>query len=202
MQLWMITAAIIYLGSYLPLSIILMAQDVDFGVVGNGVCPYKDVVAWNCASPLKHPGASVAVLAVCALCFLVSIFALKILPTKHRISIIESKHIPADLFNYVVPYILSFVSLDYSDKGKLFGFLIFLAWIFWITFKSGQIVMNPVLAVLGWKLYEVKFSFVGSVDELTGRILSTTDIVPNSTYNQGSLQDVMIVKGQVQEIDQ
>jgi len=195
MQLWKTSAAIVYLGSYLPLSAILMAQDVDFDIADRGICSYHDITAWNCASPFKHPAASIIVLVACSLCFLACLAALRFVPTKHRVTIIESKHIPADLINYVIPYIVSFVSLDYADKGKFLGFMIFLGWIFWITFKSGQIVMNPLLAAMGWKLFEVKFSFVGSSNVLTGRILSTTDIVPSGTYLQGSLQDVMIVKG-------
>ena len=55
---------------------------------------------------------------------------------------------------------VSFMSLDYEQGPKLVGFAAFLLWIFWITHKSGQIAMNPVLAVLGWKLYEIKYTFI------------------------------------------
>lgn len=194
MQLWIPSALAIYLASYLPLSVILMAQDIDLSAVSHGVCAVSEVRNWNCASPLLHPVASSSLVLLCGVCMLISLFALKIIPTKTKIIALESKHIPADLINYVVPYILSFVSLSFDDKTKMIGFLIFLAWIFWITFKSGQIVMNPVLAVLGWKLYEVKYSYAGSKDVFTGRILSTVEIVPSQTYKQGSLQDVLIVK--------
>ena len=67
----------------------------------------------------------------------------------------ESKHVPADLINYVIPYVVSFMSLDYEQTPKLFGFAVFLIWIFWITYKSGQIALNPVLAVLGLSLIHI-----------------------------------------------
>ncbi|MEJ7934458.1 hypothetical protein WG907_09345 [Sphingobium sp. AN558] len=194
MQLWKTSAAVVFLGSYLPLSVILMGQDLDFPALGRGACPLRDLVHFDCASPLRHPFASVTAIVVCALCFLASLLALRILPTKHKISIVESKHIPADLINYVIPYVLSFISLDFGDPAKLLGFAIFLVWLFWITYKSGQIALNPILAVLGWKLFEVKYSHLGSTDVLTGRILSSTEIGPSETYRQGSLQDVMVVK--------
>lgn len=195
MQLWKTSAAVIFLGSYLPLSLVLMGQDLDFQLIGKGLCSVRSLTEAHCTSPLKHPAISVITVVICLLCFLASLGALKILPTKHKISIVESKHIPADLINYVIPYVLSFISLDYGDPAKLLGFAIFLFWLFWITYKSGQIALNPMLAVLGWKLFEVKYHHVGSTDILTGRILSTTNIDPSETYRQGSFQDVMIVKG-------
>lgn len=54
--------------------------------------------------------------------------------------------------------------------------------------------MNPVLAVFGWKLYEVKYSFEASHDILVGRMLSKIDVHPSDYFLQGSLQDVMIAK--------
>lgn len=193
MQLRWVSAAIIYLGSYLPLSLILLAQDLDAKATARGLCQIADMRYGNCSAPFKHPTFSLAAVALCAACLCASLFALRVLPTKHRVNVVESKHIPADLINYVIPYILSFISLDYGDPPKLIGFAVFLAWIYWITFKSGQIVLNPVLAVLGWKLFEVKYRHFGSEDAFTGRVLSKREIAPGKTYRQGGLQDVMIV---------
>jgi hypothetical protein len=52
--------------------------------------------------------------------------------------------------NYVLPYVVSFMSIDYQVTGKFVGFLIFLGWMFLITYKSGQIMLNPLLTVFGW----------------------------------------------------
>jgi hypothetical protein len=106
----------------------------------------------------------------------------------------ESKHIPADLINYVFPYIVAFIALDFSSVTKLMGFFVFLLWMYAITYKSGQIAMNPALAVFGWKLFEVKYRFIQSTDEMIGRVLSTVEIEPNHTYDQTAMQDVMIVR--------
>ena len=201
MQLWIPSAAAIYLASYLPLSIILLAQDIDFASLGNGPCRWADLLACNCVSPLQHPAWSVSLVALCVVCFAVSVWTLHQLPAKLPITVVESKHIPADLINYVVPYVLSFITISFDDNSKLLGFGIFLGWIFWITYKSGQIAMNPVLAVLGWKLFEVKYSHLNSPDVLTGRVLSRVILHPSQVYRHTALQDVMIVNEEPREID-
>ena len=194
MQLRILFAAAIYLGSYLPLSLILLAQDLDVEVVKRGICPVGSMVALGCASPLKNPFYSLAAVAVCAIGILGTFLALRVLRTSQRVKVTESKHIPADLINYVIPYVVSFISLDFEQGTKLIGFAVFLGWIFWITYRSGQIVLNPVLAAFGWKLFEVKYVHHGATAIFVGRMLSKVDIEPDRTYLQGHLQDVMVVR--------
>jgi hypothetical protein len=194
MQLRILFAVAIYLGSYLPLSLILLAQDLDTEVVKRGICPVGSMITLGCASPLKNPLYSLAAVAVCAVGMLATFLALRVLRTSQRVKVTESKHIPADLINYVIPYVVSFISLDFDQGTKLIGFTVFLIWIFWITYKSGQIALNPVLAAFGWKLFEVKYIFHGGTSTFVGRVLSKVDIEPDRAYLQGHLQDVMVVR--------
>jgi len=39
--------------------------------------------------------------------------------------------------------------------GKFLGFMLFIILMFIITYRSGQILMNPFLLVAGWQLYEL-----------------------------------------------
>jgi len=172
---------------------------VDLKIASNGLCSVTHLTGPTCGLPLHHAELSLIAIAICTLCLLFTLFALRLLPAQQRITVSESKHVPADLINYVIPYIVSFISLDYGDAPKLIGFVIFLSWLFWITFETGQISLNPVLSVLGWKLYEVKYSFLQSTDVLTGRILARTEIEPGNTYRHGNLQDVMIVKAETEK---
>jgi len=148
----------------------------------------------NCSLPFKHPLFALTTCAICFVCFFASLLAIRILQPKHQIKIHESKHVPADLMNYVLPYVVSFISLDYQDSSKFIGFLIFLGWLFWVTYQSGQIIMNPMLAVFGWKLYEAKYSFIGSPNILIGRVLTQVEPIPNQICKQISIQDILIVK--------
>ncbi|WP_288407886.1 hypothetical protein [uncultured Herbaspirillum sp.] len=148
----------------------------------------------RCSLPLKHPLLAIGMFTLCLACIGLTLYALKITNPKKEITIVESKHIPADLMNYVLPYVVSFMSLDYQEANKFFGFLIFLVWIFLISYKSGQIILNPVLTVFGWKLYEIKFHFLGSQNLHTARALSKVPLETKEAYLQKAIQDVLIIK--------
>lgn len=195
MQLRIFFATALYLGSYLPLSVILLAQDIDANAAKHGFCSITELATFECALPLKNPAWSLAAVAICSLGLAMTVYVLRTLPAGNRITVTESKHVPADLINYVIPYVVSFMSLDYEQGPKLIGFSLFLLWILWITYKSGQIAMNPVLAVLGWKLYEVKYMYLPPKEVHVGRVLSRSAISPGHRYRQNGLQDVLIVKG-------
>ncbi|OEZ60479.1 hypothetical protein [Duganella sp. HH105] len=194
MQPRLYIATFVYLGSYLPLSLILLVQDYDFDAIGLPLCSIWGGEDTSCSIPFTNAKASIFFTALCATAFLATIFLLKIVKGNHKITIIETKHIPADLINYVFPYVVSFMSLDYKGTGKIVGFLIFLTWMFLVTYKSGQIMLNPLLIVFGWKLYEIKYKFVGGGDVYTGRALANLSLQPNATYKKNYVQDVLIIK--------
>jgi len=96
--------------------------------------------------------------------------------------------------NYVLPYVVSFMSLDYSEPSKFLGFIVFLAWIFVITYRSGHIMMNPVLSVFRWQLYEIKYRHIGGGNELMGFALSKSVIGPGDTVPTGTIQNINIIR--------
>jgi hypothetical protein len=193
-ELRLIPAAIIFIGSYLPLSMILLSQDIKYEMMRLDLCPTIITNFNSCAIPLSNPILSFGFFTLCFLCLILTIITLKIKTPTQQITIKETKHIPTDLMNYVLPYIVSFMSIQYSETSKFVGFLIFLSWLFWLSYKSGQIILNPILIALGWKLYEIKFSFIGSTNELTGKSLSHSELIPNTIYKTESIQDVIIIK--------
>lgn len=194
MQLRVSSALVIYTGSYLPLSLILLCQNIDPSYYAYPICTNWARFSSECSIPLKNPIFAVSFFALCLSCFFVALLTLKAAIPKHEVQIKESKYIPSDLMNYVLPYIVSFMSLDYQDPSKFIGFAIFLLWIFWVTYKSGLIILNPLFVAFGWKLYEIKYAFAGSPDEFNGITLSRTEIIPKSTYKQITIQDVLIIK--------
>jgi hypothetical protein len=96
--------------------------------------------------------------------------------------------------NYTLPYIVAFMGIGYQENGKLVGLAIFLVWMFWITHKSGQIILNPLLAVLGWRFYEVKYVFPGDTTVNSGRALARGIIEPGQRYPHIVVQDVVILR--------
>jgi hypothetical protein len=188
-------AALIFLASYLPLAMILALQDLDLTILRQPICPDWGHFSKGCAVPLKHPGMAMAPLAVCLICLLVTLFALAKVQPRTPIVIKSAKHVPADLMNYTLPYIVTLMSLDYSDLAKLAGFATFLAWIFVITLRSGQLLMNPVLAVFGWQLYEVRFTYAGgSATERESVALVKGECGPDTTVAHQTIQDILVIK--------
>lgn len=186
-------AVFIYLASYLPLSLILLVQDYDFDAIKLPLC-----AIWTqnnqCTMPFTNAAASFSFMVICLLAFFITIVLLRTVRGSNTIKIVEAKHIPADLINYVFPYVVSFMSLDYKGTGKIIGFLIFLIWMFLVTYKSGQIMLNPLLIVFGWKLHEIKYQYIGGQDIHTGRVLTDVEIQPNVSYKKNDVQDVLIIK--------
>lgn len=152
MQVRLIPSVLLFLGSYFPLSVILLLQDVADSSWAKSLCwSFKD-----CELPvLVNPGRSLAFFIICFASLIFFIWILNRIPGVHELTVKESKAVPNDLINYVFPYVVSFMGLDLGGDGKFYGFVVFLAWMFLITYRSGQILMNPLLLAMGWQLYEI-----------------------------------------------
>jgi hypothetical protein len=170
-------------------------QDLDNDKLKGNVC-FDFLMSGTCHIPLQKPFLSVTFFLICLGCFFFSWFALKLAkPEGQKIKIVESKYTPSDLMNYVLPYIVSFMSISYIETNKFFGFVIFLLWLFWLSYKSGQIILNPMLIVFNWKMYEVSYRFPGSDDIFSGVVLANTDVNPNSDYEYETIQSVIVICG-------
>jgi hypothetical protein len=194
MQPRIITAALIFLASYLPLTVILLFQDVEMAALARPACTDWAHAASHCTLPLKHPWMSLSPTLLCLASLLVTILVLGMLKPHNRIAVHSATHVPADLMNYTLPYVVSFMSLDYGDVGKLAGFAAFLAWIFVMTLRSGQLLMNPVLTVFGWQLYELEFTYDGgSTTVRNGVALVKGVLEPGSIVPHLQVQDIIII---------
>ncbi|MPZ35616.1 MAG: hypothetical protein GEV13_32415 [Rhodospirillales bacterium] len=192
MQFRILIALLIFLGSYLPLSLILLAQNFDYASLSKPFC----CAFWTgtCSLPFKNPAFAIGIFAVCVACLVVTLGSLAVVRPKHEILVKDAKYVPTDLMNYTLPYIVAFMSIDYQESGKFVGFLIFLGWMFWITYKSGQIILNPLLIVLGWRLYDLSYSFVGSNDPQNAKALVKGNIEAGQRCRQTSVQDILVIK--------
>jgi hypothetical protein len=187
----------IFLGSYLPLALILLVQDVNYRILGNGFCWHFWARDSACVIPLAHPKYSLSILFICAISFCLSLLALSMSRPKLPVEITEVKYIPAELMSYTLPYVVSFMSIGYQETGKFAGLTIFLVWMFWITHKSGQLLLNPVLTVFGWRLYEIKYVFPGDIKLRSGRALSKGNIESGRRYPHVVIQDIVILRANI-----
>ena len=154
MQMRLFPGLILFLGSYFPLSLILLIQDIKESSWKAPLCRIAEVS--SCHLPeLTNPGKAVGLLGICAVSLIIFMVLMKSLSGYSSLEVVDSKSVPNDLINYVFPYVVSFMGLDLSIDGKFFGFLLFIVVMFVITYRSGQILMNPFLLVAGWQLYEL-----------------------------------------------
>lgn len=161
MQMRLFPALILFLGSYFPLSLILLIQDIKETSWQAPLCRIAEFS--SCYLPvLANPGRALGMLGLCAGSLVVFMILMKNLSGYASLEVIDSKSIPNDLINYVFPYVVSFMGLDLGLDGKFFGFLLFIVLMFVITYRSGQILMNPFLLVAGWQLYELNIVTEGN----------------------------------------
>lgn len=71
----------------------------------------------------------------------------------------KTKSRSVDLINYVIPYIVSFLGIDFSRMGGVLSFIVFLTLLFWLTIKSKSIFMNPMLLLFGYNLYDLEYEY-------------------------------------------
>jgi hypothetical protein len=70
-----------------------------------------------------------------------------------------------DLFSaYLIAYIFPFVNLNYSDITSWITLSIFFVVLASIQLRSNQLHINPVLAIIGYDVYEVENAEKGTTD--------------------------------------
>jgi len=190
MHVRFIPAIIVFLGSYLPLAVILLTQNMVYDDLKQKFC--WPLVASQCELPLRDAHYSICLLVITLICFGITVFSLKLIRPVHDIDITEADYVPADLMNYTLPYIVSFMGVEYHDTNKFVGFCVFLTWMFLITYKAGQIFLNPLLIFFGWRLYDISYSFVGSTSVHKGRALVKGDL-GTGRYKLRAVQDIQII---------
>ncbi|MDD9981626.1 MAG: hypothetical protein OXU81_09755 [Gammaproteobacteria bacterium] len=199
LRLRLAAAVVVFLGSYLPLSLILLLQDFDYALFARSVCWPPSAKGTQCVIPLAHPAASLGFAAACGACFAATVLVLRLTKARAKVSIVieRAKYIPSELMGYALPYIVAFVNMDYEPK-KLAGLAIFFVWLFWITYRSGQIVLNPFLVAFGWKLYELTYRFTDSETEHSGKALCDNVVAGGVRCRHTTIDDVIIIRTETQ----
>ena len=139
----------------MPLAIILAVQNIPANWWSQQLCTSTSFKAGNCLFvPFENPILSLTFLSVATLATFLAKASLQKIKYPFVVIVARLKTTPNEIINYTFPYVVSFMGIAYDDPQKLVGFSVFLAWMFAITLRSGQILMNPLLLIFGWKLYE------------------------------------------------
>ncbi len=190
MQFKLFSAFLIFIGSYLPLAIIFAVQDISKDWWRQPICFTTEVQ--NCLfDPFKNGLLTSLFICITLASTILAQVSLRKISFPYTIEVTSSKPIPNDIINYVFPYVVSFMGISYTEQEKLLGFVVFLLWMFAITYKSGQIIMNPLLLMFGWKLYEA--SILINNNQRVVRILKRGQLIPGPQKAQ-TIQDFYITK--------
>jgi hypothetical protein len=192
MQFRLLPGLLIFLGSYLPLAVILAIQDIPRAWWAQPICTSARLKAGECQFiPFDNPMLSITFLALAAIAVILSRASLSRIAYPFIVDVKRSKAIPNEVINYTFPYVVSFMGITYGEPQKLLGFGVFLLWMFAITQKSGQILMNPLLLIFGWRLYEV--TIVINKVEKEVRVLKK-GLLETGQHKAQTIQDIYIIK--------
>ena len=193
MQFQLIPGFLIFVGSYLPLAIILAFQDIPYTWWSQSICNISQLSAGRCNfNAFEHPALSLSFLLTSATAVVLAWFALNRISYPFCVDVKRAKANPNEIINYTFPYVVSFMGITYADPQKFLGFGVFLLWMFAITYKSGQILMNPLLLILGWRLYDATI-IINSV-ERDVQILKRGNLDLGIVQAQ-TIQSFYIIKG-------
>lgn len=193
MQFNLLPAFFIFLGSYFPLAIILTIQDIPSSWWDLALCNRTIFVAGNCRFvPFDHPLMGLLFLLMSGGAVYLAWVTLRKISFPFQIDVKRAKATPNEIINYTFPYVVSFMGITYGETQKMLGFFVFLIWMFAITYKSGQILMNPLLLIFGWRLYEATIVINGVEKDI--RVLKKEGL-PQGTLEAQTIQDFYIIKG-------
>lgn len=141
--------------------------------------------------PFDNPGLSIGFLAISALAVILAGASLRKITFPFVVDVKRSKVTPNEIINYTFPYVVSFMGITYGEPQKLLGFGVFLLWMFAITYKSGQILMNPLLLIFGWRLYEATI-LINSIEKEV-RVLKR-GLLETGSQRAQTVQDFYIIR--------
>lgn len=73
------------------------------------------------------------------------------------VTVVSVSNRSGELINYSIPYMLSFFVMDLSNTKMLISFAFFMVIMYWMTLKTHNIFINPVLALMGYNIYDVNY---------------------------------------------
>lgn len=76
-----------------------------------------------------------------------------------------------DMLNYTLPFLIGLFAFSYNDWQSIISLLVFLAFMFSFLHKERISLLNPMLLLMGVRLYKIKYSEVGRASVLSGNVL-------------------------------
>jgi len=141
MKIRLLPAILVFVSAYSPLSVIFLIQDID-----------------TAEKKLSHPVLIFTILGIAVLsCLLVTLMFRWVKSSNPPVEVLKVTNRSGELINYSIPYMITFFVMDLSDIKILLSFLFFMVIMFFLTLKTHNIFVNPILALLGYNIYSVQY---------------------------------------------
>jgi len=142
MKLRFFAAILIFISAYTPLSLILIVYD------------------WNGDAPLRqnHPILTIGYFILSILSCIILWFSLRGFQSSDTtIKIKNISNRSTELLNYSIPYMISFFVTDLNDGKVLLNFIIFMILMGYLTYKTHNLFLNPILVFFGYNLFSIRY---------------------------------------------
>ena len=94
------------------------------------------------------------------------------------VKIVSVSNKSGELINYSIPYMISFFVMDLGEVKLLISFGFFMIIMYFLTLKTHNIFINPILALMGYNIYDVKY-------DKNGRELQTFFLIKGDRLKKG-----------------
>lgn len=144
----MITAVLLFISAYSPLFLILAVKDFDF----------------DTSFRFRHPYPMYILIGFSLLSILLLFITVATMRRGNLIGeIVTVKNRSVDLINYTIPYMLSFFGINLANAQDVISISIFLFILLILTITSKSVFMNPLLAIVGYGLYDLEYRRDGKI---------------------------------------
>lgn len=133
-----------FISSYIPLLIIICinAKSASFTVYSHTIDIFWVIFGVN------------SVLIVTSIMFLFWFLHYRRV-TNRKIEIVKVENKTSETLSYILPYIVAFYQVDFSQINNILIFLIMFFTIFAVYVNSNLLAVNPILAMWGYKIFIV-----------------------------------------------
>lgn len=136
-----LVSLVLFLSAYSPLVFILIVKDMDFSQ----------------RFFVKSPVFSGILLFVAIASTVVTIFTARNVTSGLPVTVTKAANKSGDMFGYTIPYMLSFIRIDFGEWQIIASLVLFLAVLFIMAYRTQTVFINPVLAIAGYLLIDCTF---------------------------------------------
>lgn len=154
---------LIFTSSYFPLSLIFIIKDLN----PSSLIP-------------QHPITALCIFTFFSVSCVVVLKAARSIKNGLPVTVTNVSSKSGDMFTYTIPYMIAFYSFNLGDWKTLACLGIFMVIMFTLSYRTQNLLINPVLALAGYGLYECQF-MDGDV-ERQGLLISKRVIQANNVY--------------------